>query len=137
MDNIIFLLNNDYKKLLNIKYINKKYFDDNHLIHLSIIYNNESLFDEIVKKYNKKIIYEKNNKKENIFHFACKYKFIKFINKILKIDITFINQQDFNGNIGLHYLLNDKVQVLKLLNNFNNNIIKKKIDLNKISNVYG
>ena len=73
MDNIIFLLNNDYKKLLNIKYINKKYFDDNHLIHLSIIYNNESLFDEIVKKYNKKIIYEKNNKKENIFHFACKY----------------------------------------------------------------
>lgn len=137
MDEIIYLINNNYKKLLNKKYINKKYIDGNQIIHLSIIYNNMNLLNEIINKFGNKIIYNQNNKKENIFHLGCKYKLYKIIYFILKLDIKIIDTIDINGNIGLHYLLSDKIEVLKLFNTFKNQIIKEKINLNKISINYG
>ena len=115
MEKIIFLINNDYEKLLDKKYLSKKYFNDNQIIHLSVIYNNIDLFNFLIKQEGKKILYKKNKYEENVFHLACKYNLSNFIDIILSTDINIINKIDKNGNIGFHYLLEKKKRITKII----------------------
>jgi len=137
MEEIINLINNNYKKLLNKENINKKYTDNNTILHYSVIYNNLNLLQDIIKQFGKKYLFIKNNNDETILHIASKNKLYNIIEYILDTDIKILDKQDINGNIGFHYLINNGEKLLELFNKYEKNIMKNKIDLNNISNKEG
>lgn len=133
MDEITNLIKYDYKKLLNTKYF--KNYNDNHLIHLSVIFNNLNLLKDIIKKYGKKIFYLKNKNGENILHLAAKYQYVNIINFILENEIKLLNYQNKNGDAPYHYLLDDIKLLYDILNKYKKKLKENKINLNLISNI--
>lgn len=136
METILDLIKNNYKELIKKKYQNDKFSDGNYIIHLSVIYNNLNLLKDLNYEYGNKIFLLKNNFGETIFHLSCKMKLYKFIYYILDNFIKITDIQDNIGNIGFHYFINQPNDLLNLLNKYDKDIKKNKIDLNKISNKY-
>lgn len=130
MDFLIKNIQDNYKILIDKKYIYKKYIDDNYLIHYSIIYNNINFFKDLLN-YDKKLLYKKNKFDETILHIASKYKLYDFINYILKLDIKLLDYKDNLNNLCLHYLIDNPNIIIKIFDEYSNKI--KNFDLNCIS----
>ena len=129
--------NNNYDNLINKENINKKYIDNNSIIHYSILHNNVGLLKKIIDKYGIKNMFSKNKNGENIFHLSGKNKIFIILDYILDNNIKLLDSIDNNGNTGLHYLIDEPKKLLEIFNKFEDKIKKNKINLNKISNEAG
>ena len=77
MEELINDIKNNNKLLLDKKYLNKKYNDDNNIFHYCIIYNNLNLLKLLLNKYGNKYIFSVNKYGQNTFHLATKLKLKK------------------------------------------------------------